>query len=302
MNHPSRYAWRVIALGALLVGPVTLGAEVDDDYDDTTVENVPRVRVRVVDVEFNFQDEHGEVFNRAGARERVNLQLKVMLDEIVHVCELNEAQQQKFLLAARIDMARFFDRVELARGRIIAAEGNQDRVKDHIPDVMVLRQQFSQGLFGDKSLFAKTLRQTLTEEQHAKHQVMLLDRRRTGYKVAIQATLSKLGIGLNQEQIEALQKLLLEETRPPLRFGPNDRNLVVFRLSQLPEARLKQALDKSQWKKLHPLLLQASGFEDSLIQNGVIEESKPIAPVVVRSLRTVVDSPVTAPADAATPE
>jgi hypothetical protein len=71
----------------------------------------------------------------------------------------------------------------------------------------------------------------------------------------------------------------------------------MLRLSQLPAEKLKKVLDKGQWKQLQPQLLQASGTEDSLGQYGVIEEPNPNSPVILRSVRTVVDGPATAPGD-----
>lgn len=313
MNHQSRYLWRFIALGAILVGPVVSGA---DDDDDAPEEGAQKVRVVpqtwTVD-QYIFQENLGQGQIRSGdaatGRARINSRLKAILDEIGQVCDLNETQQQKLSLAARGDIARFFDRVEEVRRKSLAVKNDQNRMNEIWPDISSLQQQLARGLFGDKSLFAKTLRKTLTAEQQAKYQAILLDRRRTGYKVAIEATLPKLGNGidLSREQIEALQKLLLEETQPPLLFGQHDRNVVMFRLSQLPAAKLKDVLSKTQLKKLQSLLLQVSGHEDTLVQNGVIEEPKPTAPVIVRSVRTVVDGPVTAPAvtapsDAVKPE
>ena len=307
MNHLSRHLLRVVALWAIFVGPVALGA----DDDDTPEEGVQKVRVVpqtwTVD-QYIFQENLGLGQIRSGdaatGRARINLQLKAILDEIGQVCDLNEAQQQKLSLAARGDISRFFYRVEEVRRKSLAVKNDQNRMNEIWPDISSLQQQLARGLFGDKSLFAKTLRKTLTEEQQAKYQATLLDRRRTGYKVAINVTLHGLQnlIDLSGEQIEALQKLLLEETQPPLLFGEHGQKVVMFRLSQLPAAKLKDVLSKTQLKKLQPLLLQISGHEDTLIQNGVIEEPKTSVPVIVRSVRTIVDGPVAAPSDTVKPE
>ena len=307
--NPSRHVWRVVALWAILVGQVVSGA---DDDDDPPVGNAQKNHVVVEDSIFDrwvFQDNQPvEGRNRNGdaatGRARINLQLKAMLDDLVQVCQLNDSQQQKLALAARGDMTRFFDQVEEVRRKYLAVKDDQNRMNEVWPQISSLQQQFSRGLFGDKSLFAKILRKTLTDEQHAKYQAVLLDRRRTGFKAAIELSLHSFGngVGLRGEQQEALQKLLLEETQPPLLFGQQDRNVVMLRLSQLPAAKLKGVLDKDQWKKLQPQVLQASGHEDTLIHHGVIEEPKANAPVIVRSVRTVVDGPLTAPTDAVKPD
>lgn len=313
VNHQPRHIWRVVALGAILVGPVASGA--DDDIDDP-VEGVQKVPVVTEDStvdQFIFEENLGQIRIRSGkaatTRKRINLQLNEKLFEIWEVCELNEAQMQKLSLAARGDITRFFDRVEQVRRKYLEAKNDQNRMNEIWPEISSLRQQLARGLFGNKSMFAKTLRRTLTEEQQANYQAMLLDQRRTRYKAAIEETLCKIGDGivLSPEQIEALQKLLLEQTQPPLLFGQDDRSVVMLRLSQLPRTKLKEVLGKSHWKSLQLQLLLGSGHEDTLVQNGVIEEPKPTAPVIVRSVRTVIDGPVTAPAvtapsDAVKPE
>ena len=312
MNQPLRNFCRVVALCAILLGPVVSAAD-DDDDDDPPTREVQADRRIVVDEStvdlWIFQENPGmgraqRSGTAAAGRARIDSQLKAKLDELVAVCELNEAQQQQLALAARGDVQRFFDQVEKVRKKLLAVNNDQNRLEQVRQESSSLHQQFSRGLFGDASLFTKTLRKTLTGEQQARYQAALLDWRRAGYRAAIETTLARLGNGvvLRREQREALQKLLLDETQPPLVFGQYDQQVVMLRLSQLPTAKLKKVLDKGQWKQLQPQLLQGSGTEDFLSQYGVIEEPNPNSPVVLRSVRTVVDGPATAPADAVKPE
>ncbi len=238
--------------------------------------------------------------NATTGRALIDAQLKALLDDVSQVCQLNAAQRQRLTLAARGDVKRFFDQVEKIRQEFLTVANDQDRLQRVRQECSSLQKQLSRGLFGDASLFSKTFRNALTGEQQEQYKTALIDRRRAGYLVAVKRSLAGLGNGvvLRPEQSEALQKLLLEETQPPLRFGQYDHQAVMFRLSQLPAAKLRKVLDKAQWKQLQPQLLQASGTEDFLAQNGAIEEPNSNAPVILRSVRTVVDPPATPPADA----
>ncbi|MBC7816448.1 MAG: hypothetical protein IAG10_06105, partial [Planctomycetaceae bacterium] len=289
---------RVFALWAILVGPVVSGASEDDD----PAEDAPAKAVDLV-AESNFdqwvfqervQLEGNRIVHRSGtavaARAKIDSQLKSKLDELVQVCQLDEAQQRKLALAARGDIKRFFDQVEEVRKKFLAVKNDQNRLNQIWQEISPLQQQYSKGLFGEESLFAKTLRKTLTDEQQAKYQADLDKKRRDRYRMVTLASLIEIErtVPLQPQQREKLQQLLLEGTQPPLLFGQYDNQVVMLGLSKLPAAKLKEVLDKDQWKRLQPQLLQASGTEDYLAGYGVIEEPKANSGVVVRSVRTVV--------------
>ena len=308
MNRQSRNLWRLVALGAVLLATAVSGADDDDDIPtgDIPAADVKPNRTFVIEQstidQWIFQENRIKGVAQAGGkaaagRARIDSQLKALLDELLQVCQLSEAQRHKLTLAARGDVKRFFDQVEKVRKTSRALNDDQNQLLQIRQECSSLQQQLSRGLFGDESLFGKAIRRTLNEEQQGQYQAALLYRRRAGYRAAIEAVLSRPGNGVafRSEQRESLQKLLLEETRPPLVFGQYDQQVVLLRLSQLPPEKLKQVLDKGQWKQLQPQLLQASGTEDYLAQYGVIEEPKLNSPVVLRSVRTVVEAPAAAP-------
>lgn len=318
MNQQSRNLCRLVSLWAILLGAVMARAEADDD---NPTEEVPTGEVEtegVIVVEKSTIDQW--IFRANGAkavpqkngqapaaRTGIDSQLNALLDELAQVCQLSEPQRHKLTLAGNGDVKRFFDQVDKVYKMPRGERVDQNQLQQIRRDCNALQQQYSRGLFGDESLFGKALGKTLTDEQQAKYQAAMLFRRRAGYRVAIEESLSNLGNGvlLRREQRDSLQKLLLDETQPPLLFGRYDRHVVMFRLSQLPTAKLKEVLDKGQWKLLQPQLLQASGTEDTLARVGVIEEPKLNSPVVLRSVRTVVAAPTTdaaAAADSVKPE
>jgi len=301
----SRGFWSLLALCAFL--PMSRDCVADDDTDKAE-KPVEVERVLLVEKGESFdrwilQSVRGgtEVRNVAVARAELELQLKAKLEELTRDCELNDAQRQKLELAARGDIKRFFDQVDEGRRRFVAARVPAD-TQQVLRELTSVKLQFSKGLFGNDSLFEKSLRRTLTPEQHARHQKTQLEQRRVRYGDAIAASLSNLGSGtkLQPDQLSALQSLLLEETPPPLQFGQYDNQIVMLRLSQLPTDKITGILDRNQWKQLRPQMLEASGTEDWLAQQGLIEQST-YETVILRSIRTVVEAPAV-PADAAKPE
>jgi hypothetical protein len=303
MTQPKRDLWRVGALGAILLGPIVSSAQ--DDVEVAPQRKVFRVEVAedlIVD-RWIFREDRpnrdgAQVVTAAGGRARIDYQLKQLLDELVQTCELNEAQLSKLKLAARGDIKVFFDQVDGARTKFLTLTKNGNQVNPfYQQEIVPLQMQYSKGLFGDGSMFRKMLRNTLTADQQAKYEGIVLNSRRTVYRERMKSLLSKVEGGFRDNQIEVLQELLLEHTQPPLQYGPYDQQVIMLKLSQLPATKLKDALDKGQWKQLQPRLLEVSGTEDLLARYGVIEEAVQKSPVILRSVRTIVDAPATVKPD-----
>ena len=273
-----------------------------DDVEARPVQNVAG-RQFVMD-DANFE---ANVFNPYGnarqARTRIETKLKLQLDELNRVCDLTESQQKKLKLAAGSDIKRLFDEVDAVRRKYRAGNQDQQAWQAVWQEIQPLQVKISSGLFDDASFFAKTIRKTLTEEQAAKYDAIVGERRRFHYRSSIEVVMTSMenSVPLRHEQHEAIVKLLLDETQPPAAFGQHDQYLVMYRLARLPEAKLKPLLEERQWQQLKIQLNQARGMEPFLVQNGLIakEEVEQKQPTV-RVRRTI--SPASRPADAAQPE
>ena len=224
----------------------------------------------------------------AAGRARIASQLKLKIDELVRVCQLSDEQQKKLTLAARGDMKRFFDDVEVVRKKFLAVRKDQNAFQNIWQEISPLQQKLSAGLFGDASLFGKSLRKTLTDEQQALYRVVVEERRRFRYRATIETSLITLSnsVTLRTEQHEALLKLLVEETQPPHIFGQYDNYLVLYRLAQLPIKKVKPLFDARQWKLLAPQLNQGRSMEAHLAQIGVIDAPKETAGGILNRVRT----------------
>ncbi len=288
MNQKSRNGRGVVALLALLLGPVAAFAAPDD------VEPPPAAELRLnegfmVD-EANFDQ---WIFQGSGSavagRARINSHLKLKLDELNRVCNLSEAQQKKLTLAARGDMKRFFDQVEEVRRKFLAVKNDQNGFNQIWQEISPLQQKQAAGLFGETSLFAKSLRKTLTEEQQAQYRTVMEERRKFRYRATIEACLALMEntVALRHDQHEALLKLMVEETRPPYVFGQYDSQVVMYEMSRLPVPKLKALLDDRQWKLLQPQFDQGRNMEGFLIQNGIVDQPK-AGTSLVKSVRTMI--------------
>ena len=281
---PTRPNWlRLFALPLILLASFAFAA--DEDDDDPPAAAAPANGGFFVQ-EANFDQWIFQGSNNAAAgKARIESSVKMKLAELRRVCNLTDAQSKKLTLASRGDMRRFFDEVEIVRQKFLKVRNDQNAFNQIWQDISPLQQQQAAGLFGDSSFFAKTVRNTLTREQNEKYQVVLDDRRRFRYQAAAEMALHNISniVALRHDQHEAIFKLIIEETQPPLTFGQYDQYFVFYSLAKLPNAKLKPLLDDRQWKLLQPQLQQGRGMELTLMQRGMIEPPKGR---ILKSVRT----------------
>ena len=289
MNQISRNLCRVLALWAILLGPA-VGFAAPDDGEPPPAADVQD------DNGFMMQEANFDQWifqgsgNAANGRSRINSHLKLKLDELDRVCVLTEAQKQKLTLAARGDMKRFFDQVEEVRRKFLAVKNDPNGFNQVWQEISPLQQKQAAGLFGESSIFAKTVRKTLTDEQQARYRTVLDERRRFRYRATIEVSLASLAntVALRHDQHEALLKLMVEETQPPNLFGQYDNHVVMYEMSKLPAPKLKGLLDERQWKLLQQQFNQARGMEAHLVQSGIIDQPKGGTGGILKSVRTFI--------------
>lgn len=281
--RPACSHWlRLLVLPLILLGSFVLA---EDDDDDAPAENVQENGGFFVE-EANFDQ---WIFQGSGnaaiGKARIEASAKMKLVELRRVCDLTDAQAKKLSLATRGDMRRFYDEVEIVRRAFLKVRNDENAFNNIWQEISPLQRQQAAGLFGDSSFFAKTVRNTLTREQNEKYQIVLNERRHLRYQAAADMALVNLSntVALRHDQHEAIFKLLIEETQPPLTFGQYDQYFVFYSLSKLPAAKLQSLLDDRQWKLLQQPLQQGRGMEATLLQQGMIEPPKSR---ILKSVRT----------------
>ncbi|MBM4075827.1 MAG: hypothetical protein FJ267_09310, partial [Planctomycetes bacterium] len=230
-----------------------------DDQIVTEKRKPPQAQQNFGRIEFNEQNLNQWIFQgvntESGARSRLSSQLKIQFDELDRVCNLKESQRQKLRLAAMGDERKFFGEVDAIRKKYQKLK-NQDEneMQQHWQqlwqEIQPLQQKVQAGLLGPNSLFQKTLRRTLDEDQLAKYEANDRARRQFRYAASIDVAMIRFErkVPLKNNQREALRKLLLEKTVPPRVFGHQDYNFVMFQLSRLPKDTIRPLFDEQQWK------------------------------------------------------
>jgi hypothetical protein len=210
------------------------------------------------------------------ARDRTQSALKLRIDDVHRICELTEPQKKKLSLAAQGDIKRFFEQVEAVREEFRAVQKDPNAFNAIWQEIQPLQQKLAGGLFGETSLFGKTLRKTLTSEQFAKYSDSMDERHRYRHKAIVAAALATLenSVPLRNEQHESLVKLILDKSPPPLVSGQYNHYVVMYQISKLPEKEVHALLDERQQKLLELQLEQFRGMAQMLIQNGILPKDE----------------------------
>jgi hypothetical protein len=258
---------RRLVLIALAVVCLEAPARAQDDEDEAPLV-VQQPTFTLTDQQFDSW-----AFGNQGNANAVHGQLDALLTakvaEIGRSCPLTPAQTEKLRLAGRGDIKRFFDQVEDKRKRFQTGRYDQTRINELFQEIQPLQTVLTAGPFNDGSLFAKTLKTVLDDQQLAHYQTAQKEAIRFRYRAKIDliTTHTANNLGLSSKTRETLAKLLLEETRPPLRFGVYDQYVVLYQAARLPEAKLRPLFDDTQWRMFSRQLAQARSLEQFLIKS-----------------------------------
>jgi hypothetical protein len=231
-----------------------------------------------------YTDEHfeqwvfGNLGNAVAGRSRLDLLLTLQIEHVDRTCGMSAAQKKKLLLAGKGDIKRVFDRVEEKRKRFQLFKNDQEKIGEFFQEIQPLQTIFQSEPFDEASLFSRTLKRTLNDEQSAQYEKVVRDKRQFRYRAKLDLVVATLdnSLGLSDEQREQFLKLLLEETQPPKRFGQYDYYVVLFQAAKLPEAKIKPIFDDVQWRLVSQQLAQAKGMEP-LLKDGGFVAAMPVA-------------------------
>lgn len=201
-------------------------------------------------------------------------QLEGELAAIERNCKLTEAQHERLMLAGQGDVARFMDRVNALRDEVVGKSYDNNDINNIYMRIQPLAQELRQGVFTEDSLLRKLERNTLTKEQS--EEVAAAKRERMAFlyaaKVRLQVVTLERAVPMTDEQRQAFVKLILADTKPPLRFGEMDSYVTMYQISSLPEEKISAIFDKAQAAKIQEHLQQARGLGAHLRQQGLIAE------------------------------
>jgi len=179
------------------------------------------------------------------------------------------------LLAGRGDIKRFFDHLGKIKIKAGPAPITDVQFQTIWREIQSLQAEYHAGIFGQGSIFAKTIKTTLGPEQIALHENIVRDRIVYRYWARVDVAMERLNnlVGFTQDQHERLVKLLAAETRPPKSLGNNEYWAVLYLLSTLPEAKVKPIFDDVQYRYLKRHLDAARGLGGAwLKQTGFVPD------------------------------
>ena len=220
----------------------------------------------------------GSVRNNLSTRDRLESLLKLNVEEVERACGLSAAQKEKLLLAGHGDLKRFMDRVVEARKIFDQLRRDQTRINEIFQMTQPLAATLRTGLFGDDSFFAKTLRKTLDAEQTSRYRETLREKSQFRYlaKVNLAVTTLDGNVGFTAEQRRRLIELTLKETTPFEKpAGQYESQVVLLKMSRIPEAKIRPIFDDTRWRLLSRQLQQSRGMEPFLKANGYLGEAEP---------------------------
>jgi hypothetical protein len=207
-------------------------------------------------------------------RERFESTLKARVEKLDLLHGLSSVQKKKLVLAGRADIDRYFERfAEVENQLLLAATDRNVYVK--LRDQIARNELYpSRDILGERSMFAKVLANTLTQEQVARHHALERENAQRRHQGTIHWVLGTWDqtLALSPEQHQRLKGLLEQATRPPRKFGTNDYFGVLLQLSRLPEDQLEPIFRPEQWQKLQPEIANAKQMAPELEREGYVPE------------------------------
>jgi hypothetical protein len=226
------------------------------------------------DFELNEQTFNQWLYSASQGNYDPNSELALHIEAVDRVCGLNESQKEKLRLAGHGDYARFGRQVDDLKSKYVGKTFGQNEIGEIYQKIQPLSQVYQAGLLGDDSLFAKVLAKTLTLEQASKFQEIDSARREARYvaKVKLFVVVLERTCPLTAKQRNALVELIVEETRPPKRFGQFDWYVVMYQANKIPDAKFDEIVDEAQMRQLKVTLRQGAGMEHFLRQQKILDE------------------------------
>ncbi len=280
-SRDRRFAPLLLCVAALAIvsrGSIARAQDDDEPEENQNAQAAGRMRAVLVAQMANVQQVDQWVFGRfggsGGAHNKLDSSLKLRIEDLDRSCHITDLQKKKLLLAGRGDIKRFFDNIEDLKRKF--QNGQNDPSANIWQDVQPLQVELNTGLFGNGSIYRKTIPKTLDGDQISQYQSVLRERKLVRHKATIEWFVVHLdrGLGLSDDQRQQFVELLVSESRPPKKFGQGDYWYMMLQTAHVPESRLKPLLDVPQWRLLNRQFAQARGMEPWLKSNGVIPDDE----------------------------
>lgn len=212
----------------------------------------------------------------AVARSKLDSKLILEIEAVERACGISEVQKRKLQLAGKGDIKRLLDRIEELRKKFELVRNDQNKFNQIWQEIQPFQMTLSVGCFGDKSLFAKALKTTLTPPQAEQYETADFERRTFNYRASVEWVVAMMddAMSFRADQRRQLIDVIVEGARPPKRFGQYDHYVVIYQMGRVPEEKFKSILDGAQWKVVKRLIDQMRGIEQFLKSNGFLPDDR----------------------------
>jgi hypothetical protein len=219
----------------------------------------------------------GNVGGRMGSgKDQLESMLLMNLSEIDRACKLTQDQKNKLLLAGHGDIKHFFDRVAEAKQVFDQLRHDQNNIQAIFQETQPLAASLRAGLFGPDSIFSKTISSTLEPQQADHFRQVQLDKQQFYHRSNVIFTVIRLdqAVGFTDDQRKKMIELVMQETKPSLRSaGQYDATVLIYKISKIPEAKIRPIFDEPRWKALQAKFAQVEGTEQFLKTSGFLDDS-----------------------------
>lgn len=204
--------------------------------------------------------------------------LELQIDLVAECGPLTESQRVKLELAGLGDIHRFVNSFEAFRSTAPVGQITIEEYNELHQRLQPLQLRYKAGLHRPGSLFQKTIRSTLDDEQFATFSEYVAARRKRHYEAIVKATIASIEqqLPLTKRQREKLIQVILEKTEPPEYYGHSyyQYHLVLFQASQVGDAELRPIFLENEWPVFQGLLRQAGGMRQQFRQFQEIQSEE----------------------------
>ncbi len=204
----------------------------------------------------------------ADFRKRMEGTAVAEIEMINNRVSLTDAQKKKLKLAARGDIEQVVARALELRPKLTSKPMNQQQYVELMRELQPLRMTQQFGVIGENSLFRKTLRHTLTDEQKVRWQTLERERQRMVIESAIQ-TWERManGVKISEPSRQKIIDVLVEHGELPETRNTYIYYIVLVEIGK-QEDRLKPIVPDEIWDKLQTQITQAKQVEATLRKSG----------------------------------
>ncbi|MCA9064774.1 MAG: hypothetical protein KDA96_17000, partial [Planctomycetaceae bacterium] len=203
----------------------------------------------------------------------VEFSLEARCRQLDATADLDESQLQKLQLAGKYDIQRFFNDVDTARRQTPMGNIPQVELNRIYQSIQPLSRRYQRGLNGPGSLFEKTVRTTLRDDQLAIYEAQELERNRRRHEALVRSGIAmiELSMPLTEKQREEVVSVIMESSAPNLVSGGGYYQLLIpiRQMSRVREERLRTIFNDVEMKVIKELFRKTEPYDQILEQQGV---------------------------------